>query len=132
MPMPPTPSPRTTGSLIPLANQTESAKEQAISAWHQMASSSPMDPNIPCPSCALLAPLNGKPMPVVKGTSGGSRHASATPIHFIIGHTFIGSYTPRFHLRKCTSCPGCGANPQLLRKPSTQGVSPPGVDSYYC
>lgn len=63
---------------------------------------------------ALPAPPDGKPVPVVKGASGGSRHAAATLVRLITDHAFVGSYTARLHPRKQTSCPGCGAKPQTV------------------
>jgi hypothetical protein len=59
-------------------------------------------------------PPNGKLAPVIKGTTGGSRHASSTLIHLITSHAFVGSYAARFHSRKRTSCPECGVNPHTV------------------
>ena len=35
-------------------------------------------------------------------------------MRLITGHAFVGSYTARFHPRKATHCPECGANPQTV------------------
>ena len=47
-------------------------------------------------------------------TLGVSATACATLVRLITAHAFIGEYTARFHPRKPTSCPECGANPQTV------------------
>ena len=61
-------------------------------------------------------PPAGKLPPAIQGATGGSRHACATLVRLITGHAFIGEYTARFHPRKPTSCPECGANPQTVAR----------------
>ena len=94
-----------------LTYQTQSAKDLAISAWQTRWHRDPRQSQV---YLALPAPPNGKMAPAVKGASGGSRHASATFVRLITGHAFIGAYAARFHPRKPTNCPECGANPQTV------------------
>jgi len=63
---------------------------------------------------ALPAPPDGKPVPVVKGASGGPRQATATVVRLVTGHAFVGSSTTHFHPCKRNSCLAVGLTPRLL------------------
>ena len=94
-----------------IAFQKSSSKELAISAWQARWHNADRRSQA---YLALPAPPTGKLPPVIAGGAGGSRTASATLVRLITGHAFIGSYTTRFHPRKATHCPECGANPQTV------------------
>jgi hypothetical protein len=89
-----------------IAFQKASSKQLAISAWQ--ASWHNADRRS-LSYLALPSPPSGKHPPAIRGAAGGSRLASATFIRLITGHAFVGSYTARFHPRKPTHCPECGA-----------------------
>src|SRR5260370_41149351 len=95
------------------AFQKATTKQLAISAWQARwhAADRRMQAFL-----ALPSPPTGKFPPVIAGAvgGGGSHTASATLIRLITGHVFIGSYTARFHPRKPTHCPDCGARPQTV------------------